>query len=144
LKREHNPSLIEQLENDHQKLFGIYHEISNLFQEEHNKNNHAKIQEELKNLKSLLIIHLKFENALLYSYLNDKYEYKKDKLLFIKDANNEMQDIATVALEFIVDCSNFEVYSKNQDRFKSELERIGKFLVKRIKFEETRLYPLYR
>jgi len=54
-----------------------------------------------------------------------------------------MQNISDVALKFISDCSNSDLYYKHKKRFQKELELIGDILVKRIEFEEDRLYPLY-
>jgi hypothetical protein len=91
----------------------------------------------------MLIMHINFEDSLLYSYLNDKYRYSDEKMTFITNASKEMQNISEVALKFINECSNPELYIQYRDKFKKELEIIGDILVKRIEFEEDRLYPLY-
>ncbi len=140
MEREHNPSLIYQLKNDHKKLFNIYSELYNLFI---NDDNHDIVVEKLIQLKVMLDMHISFEDTLLYSYLNSKYRNINDKLSFINNAQKEMENIIKVALKFIDDCSNSELYNEHRDRFKKELKLIGDILVKRVEFEEDRLYPLY-
>jgi len=140
MEREHNPSLIYQLKNDHKKLFSIYNEIYNLFA---SNSDHKEIEDKLNQLKVMLIIHINFEDSLLYSYLHGIYSDNSDKILFIDNASKEMQNISKVALDFISECSNYELYNEHKDKFKNELEIIGDILVKRIEFEEDRLYPLY-
>ncbi len=140
MEREHNPSLIYQLKNDHKKLFNIYSELYNLFI---NDDKHDIVVEKLIQLKVMLDMHISFEDTLLYSYLNSKYRNINDKLSFINNAQKEMENIIKVALKFIDDCSNSELYNEHRDRFKKELKLIGDILVKRVEFEEDRLYPLY-
>ncbi len=140
MEREHNPSLIHQLKDDHKKLFTIYNELYNLFI---NNEKHEIVVEKLIQLKVMLDMHIDFEDSLLYSYLNNKYRNINNKLSFINDAQKEMENIIKVALKFIDDCSNSELYNKHRDKFKKELELIGDILVKRVEFEEDRLYPLY-
>ena len=140
MEREHNPSLIYQLKNDHKKLFNIYSELYNLFI---NNDKHEIVVEKLIQLKVMLDMHIGFEDSLLYSYLNTKYRNLNNKLSFINSAKKEMENIIKVALKFIDDCSNPELYNEHKDRFKKELELIGDILVKRVEFEEDRLYPLY-
>ncbi len=141
MEREHNPSLIYQLKNDHKKLFNIYSELYNLFI---NNEKHEIIVEKLTQLKVLLHMHIGFEDTLLYSYLNGRYRNMSSKLSFINGAKQEMENIIEVALKFIDDCSNLELYNRHKDRFKKELELIGDILIKRVEFEEDRLYPLYK
>ncbi len=140
MEREHNPSLIYQLKNDHKKLFNIYNELYNSFT---SNRNHKEIEDILTQLKIMLVMHINFEDSLLYSYLHGRYRHSNDKIEFIDNASKEMQGISKVALKFIQDCSDPELYSKHKDKFKKELELIGDILVKRIEFEEDRLYPLY-
>jgi regulator of sigma D len=140
MEREHNPLLIHQLKNDHKKLFNIYNKLYSSFI---SNSNHKEIEDILNQLKVMLIMHINFEDSLLYSYLNDKYRYSDEKMTFITNASKEMQNISEVALKFINECSNPELYIQYRDKFKKELEIIGDILVKRIEFEEDRLYPLY-
>ncbi len=140
MEREHNPSLICQLKKDHKKLFNIYNELYNLFI---SNSDHKDIENVLNQLKTMLLIHINFEDSLLYSYLHGRYRHSSNKISFIDNASEEMQNISKVALKFISECSNPELYSKNKDKFQKELEIIGDILVKRIEFEEDRLYPLY-
>ena len=55
-----------------------------------------------------------------------------------------MQNLTTIALQFITDCSDATLYTKNQDKFKQELKKVGELLIQRVKFEESQLYPLYK
>ena len=140
MEREHNPSLIYQLKNDHKKLLNIYNKLYSSFT---SNSTHKEVEDILNQLKVMLIMHISFEDTLLYSYLNGKYRYSTEKMSFIINAGKEMKGISKVALKFIDECSNPELYTKQRDKFKKELEMIGDILVKRIEFEEDRLYPLY-
>ena len=140
MDREHNPLLIPQLKNDHKQLFNIYKELDDLFV---NSDNYEILVEKLIQLKVMLDMHVDFEDTLLYSYLNTKYKHVDSKLFFINNSNREMSNILKVALKFIEECSNPELYTKHKDKFKKELELIGDILIKRVEFEEDRLYPLY-
>jgi regulator of sigma D len=139
MEREHNPSLICQLKSDHKRLFNIYNELYNSFT---SNSDHKIIEDKLNQLKIMLIIHINFEDALLYSYLKGRYK-DSSKISFIDNSNQEMGSISEVALNFIKECSNPELYHKHKERFQQELEIIGDILVKRVEFEEDRLYPLY-
>lgn len=140
MEREHNPSLIYQLKNDHKRLLNIYSELYNIFL---NSEKHEIVVEKLIQLKVMLEMHINFEDSILYSYLNSKYKNFDDKLSFIKGAKKEMENIIRVAIKFIDNCSNSELYNKNRNRFQKELKLIGEILMKRIEFEEERLYSLY-
>jgi len=140
MEREYNPSLINQLKNDHKKLFDIYSELHNIFT---SNSDYKEIYNKLHQLKVMLSMHIGFEDTLLYSYLNNRYENDSNKLDFIANADKEMKSISVVALSFIEECSIPELYNKHRDKFKKELEMIGDVLVDRIEFEEDRLYPLY-
>ena len=140
MEREYNPSLINQLKNDHKKLFDIYSELYNIFT---SNSDHKEISNKLHQLKVMLSMHIGFEDTLLYSYLNNRYENDSNKLDFIANADKEMKSISVVALSFIEECSIPELYNKHRDKFKEELKMIGDVLVDRVEFEEDRLYPLY-
>ena len=140
MEREYNPSLINQLKSDHKKLFDIYSELYNIFTSD---SDHKEIYNKLHQLKVMLSMHIGFEDTLLYSYLNNRYENDSNKLDFIANADKEMKSISVVALSFIEECSVPELYNKHRDKFKEELEMIGDVLVDRVEFEEDRLYPLY-
>jgi regulator of sigma D len=140
MKREYNPSLINQLKNDHKKLFDIYNKLYDMFI---SNSNHKEINNKLHQLEVMLNIHINFEDTLLYAYLNNRYENDSDKLNFITNTDKEMKSISLVALNFINKCSNPKLYNKHKDKFKEELKIIGDILVKRVEFEENKLYPLY-
>ncbi len=140
MKRNYNPSMIKILESEHQRLFEIYTEIKKLLEE---NADFSIIVDKLDSLKVLLTIHVDFENQFLYSYLEDRYSNKKDKLTFIEKADKDMQKIVDVALNFIEECSNYELYSKKRMKFIEEFNAIGDILIERISFEENQLYPLY-
>jgi len=140
MEREYNPSLINQLKSDHKKLFDIYSELYNIFTSD---SDHKEIYNKLHQLKVMLSMHIGFEDTLLYSYLNNRYENDSTKLDFIAKADKDMKSISVVALSFIEECSVPELYNKHRDKFKEELEMIGDVLVDRVEFEEDRLYPLY-
>ena len=140
MEREYNPLLINQLKNDHKKLFDIYSELYNIFV---SNSDHKEIYNKLHQLKAMLSMHIGFEDTLLYSYLNSRYENDSNKLDFIANSDKEMKSISVVALSFIDECSIPELYNKHRDKFKEELEMIGDVLVERVEFEEDRLYPLY-
>ncbi len=138
--RNYNPSLIELLKSDHKKLLLTYQEAKELFESNGDFDN---ISNKLDDLKSLLSMHLNFENSLLYSYLEEYYQDHSENLEFIKSSDKKMQDIAEVAIKFIKECSDFEVFSQRKEEFGKELNKIGDTLVKRIEFEESKLYTLY-
>jgi len=140
MEREYNPSLINQLKKDHKKIFDIYSELYNIFI---SNGEYKEIYNKLHKLKVMLSMHIRFEDTLLYSYLNNKYENDSNKLDFIAKADKEMKSISVVALSFIDECSIPELYDKHREKFTEELKMIGDILVDRVEFEEDRLYPLY-
>ena len=138
--RNYNPSLIRLLEDDHKRLVEFYLEVKSLFEKDIDFD---ILADKLDDLKSLLVMHVNFENTLLYSYLEEKYKNSDDKLVFIEEADKEMQNIISVAMKFIQDCSCYDTLIKHRDDFIKELDGIGDVLVERIKFEEEQLYSLY-
>jgi|GEM_PF-4695990 len=139
--REYNYKLIGQLKSDHKKIFKLSKDIYSLF---HKKDSFEEIREKLDILKSMLIMHLNFEDAILYPYLIDRYRLDGEKLSFIQKSSRGMENLSEISLKFIEECSNEELYRKHKDRFKKELKDIGELLLKRVKFEEEKLYPLYK
>ena len=140
IKREYNHSLIGQLENDHRKIMDIYEEIKAHF---HEDANHLKIKEKLHKLKTMLQMHIDFEDSLLYPYLSSGYRNDGENMTFIEKANAEMLELASNAFKFISDCTDEMLFAQNREKFKEDFSAIGEILSKRIEFEETSLYPLY-
>jgi len=140
LARNYNPILIILLKRDHKRLFEIYGNIKNIFE---NGESYDKVINKLDELKAVLSMHIEFENSQLYSYLESIYKEDKIKLAFLYKADREMGDIVNIALKFIDKFSKLEILIKDREQFKKGLEEIGEVLVKRVEFEENRLYPLY-
>ncbi|MBN2824238.1 MAG: hemerythrin domain-containing protein [Campylobacterales bacterium] len=136
----YNAQLINMLENDHEQLFTLYHQIQEQFAQD---SNFKQMQSVLNDFKLALEIHLMVENTQLYDYIRYKNKENNNSNEFVDSVQDEMKTIADNAMAFIQKYSTQKGYEENIDHFLEDLSKIGITFSKRIIVEESKLYPLY-
>ena len=126
--------LIQELHQEHKKLFELYTKITN-------ENNPKKKLNLLKKFYYDYHLHILKEDKQLYSHLLVKYKFVPEKYEFIKQKQEEMKNITAFIEDFAKKYSNLE--SIQTDDFKKDLANLGEALTKRVEFEEKELYSFY-
>ena len=137
---KYDPSLILALKNDHHELVNIFHRI---WSEGFERQNFRKLSELLGVFKSTFQAHLIKENVSFYVYLEQSLNDDRHTLQIVKDFRTDMNDIANAVVQF---CKRYsrEVFTRDDlIRFKSDYEKIGEALTRRVSLEEKELYTLY-
>ncbi len=135
----YDPDLVAELKADHQDLLGLFGKISNAYEAK----DYDSIPAMLSEFGTLLRGHLLKENIKLYIYLQHAFAEDSENSSLMQDFRSEMNGISKSVTAFL---NLYSVESWDEHReasFGMELESIGKVLVKRIKTEESTLYPLY-
>ncbi|ACM92382.1 putative hemerythrin HHE cation binding domain subfamily [Nautilia profundicola AmH] len=129
--------LISELKHDHQKLFSLFNKIEKNIQ----KRNYEKIPEILKKFHYEYRLHIIYEDNYFYTYMKRKYKNDDKILEFINQKQEEMKSITKAIADFI---NRFDSIKEIQtEKFKNELQKLGKALKSRVEFEEKELYTLY-
>ena len=103
----------------------------------------SKLIPNLRELKLVLISHLKLEDNLLYPVFEKAKDAKMNELG--KSFSEEMLAISKVALKFFADFENEDVSKLIKDlEFKKQLQGIIKVVKKRVSVEEKILFPAYQ
>ena len=126
--------LIQELHQEHKKLFELYTKITN-------ENNPKKKLNLLKKFYYDYHLHILKEDKQLYSHLLVKYKFVPEKYEFIKQKQEEMKNITSFIEDFAKKYSNLE--SIQTEDFKKDLATLGEALTKRVEFEEKELYSFY-
>jgi regulator of sigma D len=134
-----NDTLIEELVSEHKELFEIYKKIDTAA----GKKQFNKIPKLLKDFEFNYRKHILLEDNFLYSKLLNKYANDEEKVKFINVKKEEMNHITAAIENFMQKYKSEEDIRQNEAHFKNALENLGNALVKRVKFEEKELYPLY-
>jgi len=134
--KKQNNALIDTLKGDHKNLVNIYTKIHKAVE----KNNFAQAQSELKNFVHEYNKHILLEDTQLYIALEEKYKDKKQILKTIRSIGKDMNDITRTITFF--EKKYKIINNSNKEEFLAELDNIGEVLVKRVEFEEERLYTL--
>lgn len=135
----YDPELIKNLKNDHQELFSIYSDIKTLFE----NGDYAAVSKRLNDLRGDLQGHLLTENVRLYIYLDHMLRGDEANEELIRGFRKEMDDIAKTAMNFLKKYEAIGVDKDLAEVFSKDFATIGEVLTKRIKREESILYPLY-
>ena len=135
----YKPNLINNLKNDHQEIIEKFKEIVVAV----NANNFIALPEKLRSFKLELQSHILVENVHFYVYVEQKLERFPDQCDFVHDVRKEMNVIAKAVVTFVKKYQLIAFTPNVKEEFKSELNEIGKILLKRVEMEETRLYTLY-
>ena len=132
--------LILQLKQEHVRIIYVLEEI---LTETKKVEEDSKLIPKLRELKLVLVNHLKLEDNLLYPVFEKAKDAKMNELG--KGFSEEMLAISKVALKFFADFENEEVSKliKDQD-FKTQLQGIIKVVKKRVSVEEKILFPAYQ
>ncbi len=138
--KKYNPNLISTLILEHKYLLGVYSEILKTV----DSAQYDLLAAMLLNFSSRLQEHLVKEHMELYVYLENIQANNPGTFKKMHNLRLEMDKIAGVVMSFLNDYQKRPVSKANAEKFKTDLEKIGKLLVGRIQLEETSLYTLYK
>ena len=132
--------LILQLKQEHVQIIYLLEEI---LTETKKVEEDSKLIPKLRELKLVLVNHLKLEDNLLYPVFEKAKDAKMNQLG--KSFSEEMLAISKVALKFFADFENEDVSKLIKDlEFKKQLQGIIKVVKKRVSVEEKILFPAYQ
>ena len=132
--------LISQLKQEHVRIIYLLEEI---LTETKKVEEDSKLIPKLRELKLVLVNHLKLEDNLLYPVFEKAKDAKMNELG--KGFSEEMLAISKVALKFFADFEKEEVSKLIGDQnFKTQLQGIIKVVKKRVSIEEKILFPAYQ
>ena len=132
--------LILQLKQEHVQIIYLLEEI---LTETKKVEEDSKLIPKLRELKLVLVNHLKLEDNLLYPVFEKAKDAKMNELG--KGFSEEMLAISKVALKFFADFENEDVSKLIKDlEFKKQLQGIIKVVKKRVSVEEKILFPAYQ
>ena len=132
--------LILQLKQEHVRIIYLLEEI---LTETKKVEEDSKLIPKLRELKLVLVNHLKLEDNLLYPVFEKAKDAKMNELG--KSFSEEMLAISKVALKFFADFENEDVSKLIKDlEFKKQLQGIIKVVKKRVSVEEKILFPAYQ
>ncbi len=136
-KRTYNNKLINELNQEHEKLFIIYDKII----ETYISKKYRKTLKYLKKFYEAYHLHILKEDKQLYNYLIVKYRFFPEIKNQIIEKQQEMKKITIALEEFVLKYNN----TKNiqSEDFLKDLGEIGKALTQRVEFEENELYEKY-
>lgn len=141
---EQNPisydqGLLELLRQDHRRLIRQVQELQKL----HAQGQHKQIRNKLSEFRSLLQTHLMTENVRLYGYLTYHLGAHSEDARRAGDFRREMYGLGHQVMTFVKCYHDAGVTQENAAQFGKELAELGVLLVRRIRREETDLFPLY-
>ncbi len=134
-----DPNLISRLKKDHASLLTLFGNIRRSYLAQ----DFASLQNELRQFRSALNLHLAEENFKFYAYLRKALSNNVENFQTMNAFWKEMQEIGKVVLEFLRKYDAAEFTPEMKDAFGQELEAIGAALAGRIQREERELYILY-
>ena len=136
---QYQPELIESFKQEHAKLLKLFSAIHTFA--EHGDVKHTA--EYLMDFRFALQGHLLTENVRLYVYLERRLANDPASYELIRSFRHEMDRIGRDVVHFLEQYRELETKPHLLQTFISDLDTIGKVLVKRIQSEEDILYPLY-
>lgn len=136
---QYNPELIEHFKEDHSKLLKLFSAIHTFAEHRDVK----RTAEYLMDFRFALQGHLLTENVRLYVYLERKLGNDPSTYELIHGFRHEMDTIGKAVVHFLEQYRELETHPHLLQTFITDLDAIGKVLVKRIRNEEEILYPLY-
>ena len=133
----HQTKLIRELKEDHQDLVNLYVKIGKSFQSKKYK----QTVNLLKKFEEMYKLHILLEDNKFYPYMEKKFKNDPSTYELIKNKKEEMNEITKVLTKFV------KKYQKEHNlvsgSFLADYEQIKDALLERVKFEETKMYPLY-
>ena len=133
----HQAKLIQELKEDHQDLINLYVKIGETF----NNKKYKQTASLLKKFEEMYKLHILLEDNKFYPYMKKKFKNKPDVYELITNKQEEMNEITNVLTKFV------KKYQKEHNlmtgTFLADYEQIKNALLERVKFEESKMYPLY-
>ena len=135
----YDPALVNNLQQEHQQLLGIYAAVKQAF----DAGDYQTVSMRLNEFRAALQNHLLTENIRLYIYLDRQLAGDEVTSELIRGFRREMDSIGKTVLNFLKKYEAIGVDSDLAAAFLHDFEAIGKVFVDRIEREEVTLYPLY-
>lgn len=136
----YNASLVDQLKQEHQNIFGIYTEIKDAAE----AGNFDLAIGHLKNFRMALLKHVGLENQQFYVYLRNKLSSNPERMNFVARVKDEMDGVASFVGNFAKKYNSEQLKKPEmQKQFLVELAKVGDTLTTRVDMEEKSLYSLY-
>lgn len=134
----YKPALVNQLQEDHQKLLVLFGEIQGAAA----KGQFKLLRNKMTDFKNMLNSHLLVENMHFYAYVSSLYAEDEENATTIHEFRREMGGISRVVKDFLKKYENIDNLAE-LPAFQTNLTAIGEALVKRVQREEKDLYSLY-
>ncbi|MGE0081204.1 MAG: hemerythrin domain-containing protein [Thiohalomonadaceae bacterium] len=136
----YSPTLVDELKNEHQKLFASYVSIKTHFE----RNDFASVSQLLNDFRFDLHNHLINENVRLYIYLSRITSHDQETFAMVRKFRQEMEGIGKTALRLLKKYEALDIDQELSEAFAKDFAAIGAILTERVKNEEDVLYPLYK
>jgi len=133
------PTLIPELKSDHQHLVEQFGALVAA----HSRGHLDECIEKLKLFTYTLRAHLLKENLHLYVYLKHALQHDAESTELVAELRKEMQRIGRALNDFVTRYTTTPWDTDTRRELGNELESIGEVLSRRIRHEESVLYPLY-
>lgn len=135
----YNPTLVDELKNDHKNLLALYMAIKSSF----DSGDYQAVSAKLNEFRVGLQGHLLTENVRFYIYIDRVHGQDEMNSELIRGFRREMDGIGRAALNFLQKYEMIGVDKELASAFAADFATIGTVLTERIKKEEGVLYPLY-
>ncbi len=135
----HDPHLIEHLQDDHRRMLDLFGSII----EASRSGKLADAQELLERFRSAIMDHLLKENVRLYIYLEHVLVDDPVAHELMHGFRREMDAIGRVVVDFLGKYKSIASRPDLAAAFAADLAGIGGALAARIHREEETLYPMY-
>ncbi|HET9122823.1 MAG TPA: hemerythrin domain-containing protein [Acidiferrobacteraceae bacterium] len=128
------------LKDDHRRLIRQLQQLRKLV----SRGQYRALPAKLDEFRSLLQTHLMTENVRLYGYLSYALGPYSNDARRAADFRREMYTLGHAVMTFVRRYHETEISAETAGVFGKELTDLAVLLVRRIRREETELFPLYR
>jgi hypothetical protein len=135
----YDAGLLSQLAGDHKALSGVYDNIVAL----EKRGDYASLAIELNNFRALLREHVLRETTRLYIYLENTYSDAGGSTGLIREFRRDANQACKQFNRFVSEYCQGAWNPARKQRFRRDLEVLGKVLRERIEMEEDHLFFLY-
>lgn len=136
----YDPALPQQLVDDHRRIEALFADMVAAAQ----ARDPMRLQQAMEGFSTTLRGHLLTENVRFYVYLLHTLSTDPENTALVHGFRHEMQQIGRVLGDFLQRHGEHQVWDENSwSRLAKELSELVPVLSKRIKTEESILYPLY-
>lgn len=138
---QYDPSLVDNLKNDHNNLVNLFGQI---WEQGFQANNPKKLAALITQFKRDFQAHLLKENVKFYVYLEQNLSDDPTSMELVRDFRTEMNDIAHAVVNFCKKYSTPITTNQLKQSFPEDYQTVGEVLTHRVSLEENELYTLYQ